>query len=50
MDLTASKGHIEIVKWLHENRKEGCTTRAMYWAERMGHLEIVKWLKDNIKN
>lgn len=25
MDLAAAGGHLEVVKWLHENRKEGCT-------------------------
>lgn len=25
MDLAAANGHLEVVKWLHENRKEGCT-------------------------
>ncbi len=25
MDLAAANGHLEVVKWLHENRTEGCT-------------------------
>jgi hypothetical protein len=38
-----------VVKWLHENRNEGCTTRAMNWASRYGHFEVVKWLHFNRK-
>jgi len=49
MDDAAENGHLEIVKWLHENRKEGCTDYAMDLAARRGHLEIVKWLEQNIK-
>jgi len=49
MDYAASNGHIEIVKWLHENRKEGCTTFAMDIAAQNGHLEMVKWLHENRK-
>lgn len=33
--------------WLHENRREGCTTSAMNFAAAHGHLEIVKWLHEN---
>ena len=46
-DWAAKKGHLEIVKWLHENRTEGCTTAAMNCAARNGHLEVVKWLHEN---
>jgi len=47
LDWVASYGHLEIVKWLHENRTEGCTTYAMDWAAYNGHLETVKWLHEN---
>ena len=47
MDWAAENGHIEIVKWLHENRTEGCTKHAMNWAAYNGHVEIVKWLHEN---
>jgi len=49
MNLAASNGHLEVVKWLHENRKEDCTTSAMDWAASDGHLEVVKWLHENRK-
>ena len=49
MDYAAFLGHIEVVKWLHYNRKEGCTKDAMDNAARRGHLEIVKWLHENRK-
>ena len=37
---------LEIVKFLQENRTEGCTEDAMKWAASYGHLEIVKFLRD----
>ena len=41
-------GNIFLVKWLHENRIEGCTTRAMDWSDMKGHLLIVKFLNENL--
>ena len=45
----SSNGHLEVVKFLHEHRKEGCTTNAMDLASREGHLEIVKFLHEHRK-
>ena len=51
MDNAAANGHLEIVKWLHENRKDikgfACTTNAMDYAALNGYLETVKWLHEN---
>ena len=47
MDYAAQFGHLDVVKWLHENRTEGCTTDAMDLAAKNGHLETVKWLAKN---
>lgn len=47
MDWAAKNGHLDIVKWLHENSTEGCTKRAMDMAAEEGHLHIVKWLHKN---
>jgi hypothetical protein len=47
MDLAARFGQLEVVKWLHENRTEGCTVEAMNKAASNGHLEVVKWLHEN---
>ena len=46
-DWAAMHGHHKVVKWLHENRAEGCTKDAMFWAALNGHLEVVKWLHEN---
>src|SRR6476620_10186707 len=43
----AENGHFEVLKWLHENRTEGCTTNAMDWTARRGDLEVLKWLHEN---
>lgn len=47
MDLAAANGYLNIVKWLHENRTEGCTVFAMNHAACCGYLDIVKWLHEN---
>jgi hypothetical protein len=45
----AYKGHLEVVEWLHKNRKEGCPTWAMEFAARYGHLKVVEFLHKNRK-
>ena len=47
MNFAAENGYLEVVKWLSENRKEGCTEYAMDYAVKNGHLEVVKWLSEN---
>jgi Ankyrin repeats (3 copies) len=47
MDYAAELGHLEIVKFLHNNRTEGCTIDAMESAADEGHLDIVKFLHNN---
>ena len=49
MDSAASNGHLEIIIWLHENRKADCSPRAMDNAAAQGHIKIVKWLHENRK-
>ena len=49
INLAARNGHLEVVTWLHQNRKEGCTTWAMDFAAANGHLEVLKWLYQNRK-
>ncbi len=43
MDWAAENGHLEIVKWLHQNRNEGCTSNVMNGAAGKEHLEVIKW-------
>ncbi len=47
MDSASKYGHLDIVKFLHENRLEGCTTSAMNYASQNGYLEIVMFLHEN---
>ncbi|CAN0285764.1 unnamed protein product [Ascophyllum nodosum] len=49
MNWAAAFGQLETVKWLSENRSEGCTEDAMGidHAAANGHLETVKWLHQN---
>jgi hypothetical protein len=41
------QGHFEVIKWLHINRFEGCTTDAINYATENDHLDITDWLKSN---
>ncbi|KAJ3415043.1 hypothetical protein HDV05_005569 [Chytridiales sp. JEL 0842] len=47
VDPAAATGHFAIVKFLLENRSEGCSTNAMNIAARNGHLRIVEYLHLN---
>lgn len=47
MDVAAQNNHLDIVKWLHENRNDGCSERAIPLAASNGHLNMVKWLDAN---
>ena len=47
MDAAAKIGDMKIVKWLHENLRECCSTDAMDNAAQNGHLEAVKWFHEN---
>jgi Tfp pilus assembly pilus retraction ATPase PilT len=46
-DWAAKNGHLAVVKWLHENKIEGCSKRTMDLAAENGRLKIVKWLHEN---
>ena len=47
MNSAANDGHLEVIKWLHTNRAEGCTVYAMDYAIKNGHLYITNWLNSN---
>lgn len=49
MDWAASIGRLDIVRWLDQNRKEGCTTEAMDLAAIGGYHDVVEWLHNNRK-
>jgi hypothetical protein len=36
MDQAAANNHLEVVQWLDQHRREGCTHRAMDLERRMG--------------
>ena len=38
MNHAAGNGHLNVVKYLHKHRSEGCTTLAMDYAAGYGHL------------
>jgi hypothetical protein len=41
MDDASAENRLEIVKWLHENRREGCTKAAMDGATRRGYINMI---------
>ncbi|CAK4660384.1 unnamed protein product [Aphanomyces euteiches] len=47
MDLAAKNGHLEVVKFFHYHRHEGCTDFAMDFAAQSGHFSVVKFLHDH---
>jgi hypothetical protein len=44
IDNAAARGDITMVKWLCENRREGCTEAAIICAIRGGHTSVVRFL------
>lgn len=49
MHCAAGGGHLSTVKWLHENRQEGCTRDTVDIAAQNGHLATVDFLLTNRK-
>ncbi|RKO89632.1 hypothetical protein BDK51DRAFT_40633 [Blyttiomyces helicus] len=47
MDTAARAGRLDIVRFLHEHRSEGCTTAAMDAAAGTGRLAIVRFLYEH---
>lgn len=47
MDVAAANGYLDIVKFLHEHGKEGCTFRAMDGAALCRHFDVVQFLQEN---
>jgi len=41
---------LDVVKFLHKNRSEGCTMAAIETANSFGYMDIVKFLRGNIKD
>ncbi|OWZ08451.1 hypothetical protein PHMEG_00019005 [Phytophthora megakarya] len=44
MDIAAAAGHLNVVKWRHLNRSEGCSNQALTHAIISGHLDVVLFL------
>ncbi|CAM9601552.1 unnamed protein product, partial [Ectocarpus sp. 12 AP-2014] len=47
MDGAASKGYLDVVRWLHHNRHEGGTSEGLLQAVANGHGDVVEWLLAN---
>ncbi|KAG2780166.1 hypothetical protein Pcac1_g9936 [Phytophthora cactorum] len=47
MDTASEHGHLPVMQWLHANRSEGCTYRAMNYAAASGRLDMAQWIHEN---
>ncbi|EFA81098.1 hypothetical protein PPL_05934 [Heterostelium album PN500] len=47
LDIAASNGKLDCLKWLHSNNINRCSTDAMDMAAENGDLQTVKWLHYN---
>ncbi|KAJ3289901.1 hypothetical protein HDU76_007463, partial [Blyttiomyces sp. JEL0837] len=47
LDIAARYGHLEMLKWLHQNGLGGCSTVAIDKAAAIGHYNVVGWLLKN---
>ncbi|GAM20441.1 hypothetical protein SAMD00019534_036160 [Acytostelium subglobosum LB1] len=50
MDIAAGAGSLKIVRYLHENRNEGCSEYALSDAATQGHLDVVRYLQEKRGN
>jgi hypothetical protein len=41
IDMATEHGYLEVVKFLHENRVEWCTVKAINYACQNGHFNVV---------
>uniref|UniRef100_K3X1S8 Uncharacterized protein n=1 Tax=Globisporangium ultimum (strain ATCC 200006 / CBS 805.95 / DAOM BR144) TaxID=431595 RepID=K3X1S8_GLOUD len=46
-NLVTTDGHIDVVRYLHENGIGGCTTDAMDYAAMHRHLGVIQFLHEN---
>ncbi|KAI8925969.1 hypothetical protein BC831DRAFT_248906 [Entophlyctis helioformis] len=44
LDTAARSGRLDMVKWLHRHRSDGCTTDAVDGALEMHHYQVATWL------
>jgi hypothetical protein len=49
MDQAAANGHLEVVKWLYENRTEGIYGGGILLARKKGYKDVVDFFY-NIKH
>jgi hypothetical protein len=47
LELAASHGHLELVKWLNEQGQSCTGVNALHEAAKNGHMETVQWLVDH---
>ncbi|RQM18867.1 hypothetical protein DD237_008167 [Peronospora effusa] len=49
MDWPVRRGHLEVVKWLVEQKPETCRDHLMEKAAWHGHLDVVVYLYENTR-
>lgn len=47
METAAFRGHLDVLRWLHEFKDENCTEFGVNLAAQHGHLDVIQWLHEN---
>ncbi|EFA84826.1 hypothetical protein PPL_01819 [Heterostelium album PN500] len=47
IEYASSNGHLEVIKWIHNNTTLGCSHQAMDMAAKNNHLHVLQWLFEN---
>lgn len=47
MDFADEFNYLDILDFLHEHHREGCTARAFYVAIHLGYVTVLEWLMEN---
>ncbi len=50
IEIAAEHGHLEMIEWIYNNRKEYYTGRAISLAAANGHLKVVEFLYNNLSH
>uniref|UniRef100_K3W5I9 Ankyrin repeat-containing domain n=1 Tax=Globisporangium ultimum (strain ATCC 200006 / CBS 805.95 / DAOM BR144) TaxID=431595 RepID=K3W5I9_GLOUD len=47
MEYATENGHLDVMRWLHSHRNEGCTRDAIDNVAENGHFHVAKWFYEH---